>query len=100
MPNSPDQNETQPLVSVITPSFNQAKYIERTLESVRNQTYPRIEHIVIDGGSTDGTIEILKHQTFARWISEPDRGQSDALNKGIARAKGDIIGWLNSDDMY
>ena len=97
---STDHDADCPLVSIITPSFNQAKYIGRTLESIRTQDYPNIEHVVIDGGSTDGTIEILKRQTFAVWISEPDRGQSHALNKGIARAKGDIIGWLNSDDMY
>src|SRR5262249_51487725 len=90
----------RPLVSVITPSYNQAQYIERTLASVRTQDYPNIEHIVVDGGSTDATRDVLRRQSFAEWISEPDRGQSDALNKGLAKARGDIVGWLNSDDMY
>lgn len=94
----------QPLVSVITPSFQQARYIEETIRSVKAQTYPNIEHIVVDGGSTDGTIDILKKfdgdgDRF-RWISEKDRGQSHAINKGLRLAQGDIIGWLNSDDTY
>ncbi|MFC9599753.1 glycosyltransferase family 2 protein [Peribacillus butanolivorans] len=93
-----------PLVSIITPSFNQAAFIEETIESVRMQDYPYIEHIVVDGGSTDGTQEILKKYSVSgdrfRYISEPDRGQSDAINKGLKMAKGEIIGWLNSDDTY
>lgn len=89
-----------PLVTVVTPSFNQANYIGRTLASVCTQDYPAIEHIVVDGGSDDSTLRILEQQSFARWTSEPDRGQSHALNKGFARAGGSIIGWLNSDDMY
>lgn len=90
-----------PLVSIITPSFEHAHYIAETIESVRSQDYPNIEHIVVDGGSTDGTVEILKNYGAAiRWISEPDNGQAHAVNKGLAMAKGEIIGWLNSDDTY
>jgi glycosyltransferase involved in cell wall biosynthesis len=91
-----------PLVSIITPSFNQAAYLEDALLSVQGQSYPRIEHIVVDGGSSDGTLDILKRQGdgFASWTSEPDRGQADAINKGMLRATGSIIGWLNSDDAY
>jgi len=88
-------------VSIITPSFNQARFIEDAIRSVLGQTYPNIEHIVVDGGSTDGTLDILKrYGDRIRWISEPDEGQGDAVNKGLAMASGDIIGWLNSDDFY
>lgn len=91
----------EPRVSIITPSFNQAKYIEETILSVRVQDYPHIEHIVIDGGSTDGTLGILrKYEDKLTWISEPDGGQADAINKGFQRATGDILGWVNSDDLY
>jgi glycosyltransferase involved in cell wall biosynthesis len=86
-------------VSIITPSFNQARFLPDTLRSVRAQDYPNIEHIVVDGGSTDGTIELLKAAPGIRWISEPDRGQVDALNKGFAMATGEILAWLNSDDV-
>lgn len=89
-----------PLVSIITPSFNCAKYIEKTILSVLSQDYPRIEHWVIDGGSTDGTVELLRSYAHLHWISEPDKGQSDALNKGFRKATGEIIGWLNADDVY
>jgi glycosyltransferase involved in cell wall biosynthesis len=89
-----------PLVSVVTPSYNSGRFIAETIESVRNQDYPSIEHIVIDGGSNDGTVEILKRCPQLQWVSEPDSGQSEALNKGFRCAKGEIIGWLNADDTY
>ncbi len=88
--------------SIIVPSFNQATYIRKTLESILIQkTAVPVEVLVIDGGSTDGTTDILRsYGDRITWISEPDQGQSDAINKGIARASGNIIGWLNSDDLY
>jgi len=90
-----------PLVSVVTPSYNSARFIEETILSVKNQTYPRIEHIVMDGSSTDETLDILrKYNDSITWISEPDEGQSDAINKGWKMAKGEILGWLNADDIY
>jgi glycosyltransferase involved in cell wall biosynthesis len=90
-----------PQVSIITPSFNKGPYIEETILSIRNQTYKNIEHIVIDGGSTDETISVLKrYDNELKWISEPDNGQSDAINKGWRQAKGDIIAYLNADDTY
>ena len=90
-----------PLVSIATPSFNQAEYIEETIISVLEQDYHNIEHIIVDGGSTDGTLEILEqYGGKIRWISEPDNGQAEALNKGFRMANGQIIGWLNADDLY
>lgn len=95
-----------PKISVVTPSYNQAAFIEETLRSVKDQGYPNTEHLVIDGGSTDGTVEMLRSYSsqpgweHLRWISEPDQGQSDALNKGLRMVTGDLVGWLNSDDRY
>jgi glycosyltransferase involved in cell wall biosynthesis len=88
------------MISIITPSFNQGAYIEQTIRSVLRQNYRPVEHIVVDGGSTDGTVDILRRYPHLTWISETDRGQADALNKGFALARGDIVGWLNSDDYY
>jgi len=90
-----------PLVSVLTPSYDQAEYLRDNLRSVACQTYPRIEHIVMDGGSTDGSVEVLSEAgDTVRWRSEPDRGQSHAINKAFAESSGEIVGWLNSDDAY
>jgi glycosyltransferase involved in cell wall biosynthesis len=88
------------LVSIVTPSLNQARYLREAIDSVRAQTHSPIEHIVVDGGSTDGTPDILSEFQDLRWTSEPDRGQSHALNKGFALANGEILGWLNADDAY
>jgi hypothetical protein len=89
-----------PKISIITPSFNQGKYLEQCIQSVMNQGYDDFEHIVIDGGSTDETLQILEKYPHVTWISEPDEGQADALNKGFSIATGTIFGWLNSDDFY
>jgi glycosyltransferase involved in cell wall biosynthesis len=89
-----------PLVSIVTPSYNALPYIKETIESIWTQDYPAIEHIVIDGGSTDGTKQVLEQNPQIRWISEKDKGQSDALNKGFRLVTGEIIGWLNADDTY
>src|SRR5262245_39195339 len=87
-------------LTILTPSFNQARYIEQTIRSVSSQDYRPVEHIVVDGGSTDGTVDLLRQYPHVRWSSEADRGQADALNKALAQASGDVIGWINSDDYY
>lgn len=87
-------------ISIVTPSYNQADFIEDAIQSVLQQNYPDFEHIIVDNCSTDGTIEILKRYPHLKYISEPDEGQSDALNKGFRIATGDVIGWLNADDYY
>jgi glycosyltransferase involved in cell wall biosynthesis len=91
-----------PTISIVTPSYNQAAFLEETMQSVLTQNYPNVEYVVIDGGSSDGSVDIIRrHQNrLAYWISEPDKGQYDAINKGFARTSGEIMGWLNSDDKY
>ena len=97
---------TQVRISIVTPSYNQAKYLKECLISVKEQSHLPYEHIVVDGASTDDTVELLREMSslpgydHLRWVSEPDKGQSEALNKGFRSARGDLVGWLNADDKY
>jgi|GEM_PF-530302 len=93
---------THPKISIITPSFNQAHFLAETMDSVLNQRYPNLEYLVIDGGSTDGSVELIRRYAdrLTHWESERDRGQAHAINKGLRRATGDIVAFLNSDDLY
>ena len=101
-PPAPIAGGLLPKLSIVTPSYNQARFLERTILSVLNQGYPRLEYIIIDGGSTDGSVDIIRkyERYLTHWESQPDRGQSHAINKGFERATGEYVGWQNSDDLY
>ena len=96
-----DEPVSRPLLSVVTPCLNSAATLSEALDSVRSQGLDgKVEHVVVDGGSDDGTVEILRQASGVEWMSEPDRGLSDAMNKGVRRAHGEFVGWLNADDFY
>jgi len=90
-----------PRITVVTPSFNQGKFLEETIQSILNQNYPNLEYFIVDGGSTDNSVDIIKkyENKIDWWVSEPDKGQSDAINKALSKATGAFVSWLNSDDM-
>lgn len=98
---APTVGADAPRITIVTPSYNQGDYIEETIRSVLLQGYPNLEYLVMDGGSTDQTVTILRrYERWLDWVSEPDAGQADAINKGMRRATGDILAYLNSDDLY